>query len=111
MDNGGDEAVASKAGRGGKSSAKGKSQKQAEAPAKAEDGMKEVESGSEKKRPRVSAPKKGEGSPEEATKTFARRRQPKQPMNKARFMAIRDAFDAIIRDRLPEFPSKSEDLC
>ncbi|CAE7676048.1 hypothetical protein AK812_SmicGene11497 [Symbiodinium microadriaticum] len=108
-DNGGvAESVASKAGRGrGTSSAKGKGRDKTEAPA--EDGKKVVESESKPKKSRKSSAQ-GEAALEETTlKTFARRRQPKQPMNKARFIAIRDAFDTFVRDRLPEFPSKFED--
>ncbi|CAE7837421.1 unnamed protein product [Symbiodinium necroappetens] len=51
-----------------------------------------------------------EGDEDESQKTFARRRMPSATMNKNRFLAIRDAFDTIIRNNVPKFPSKQEDL-
>ncbi|CAE7251201.1 unnamed protein product, partial [Symbiodinium sp. CCMP2456] len=50
-----------------------------------------------------------EGDEDESQKTFARRRMPSATMNKNRFLAIRDAFDTIIRNNVPKFPSKQED--
>ena len=47
---------------------------------------------------------------EDEVKTFARRRMPSARMNQMRFLAIRDAFDTIIRHEVPKFPSKQEDL-